>query len=360
MLGTTLEMKNVEDCFERMLEGLPPVFNKDPEKRLAFTVSHSSGALLVTIRQRTISARTEDKYVKDFTLSLEGKTLAELVAEINTYSGYTAVVKDFGTASALRLLDTEDDSSGQVYVFTNINWAVMKALAWEMEVLGIAVQEGLRQVSMIGSTGIIQDYWGSFAEVDRRRGEADRQYGQRIVTVYGPKSNEKSIERMLKNIMGIDTTVSDLSWDVNGILLMNDIETPVNDDAFNIYFTLPFKGPGFTFPVGRVYYLDHYLLMNFKGTPVNDPFSIIYTAPDPEPWPSNLFGIILSDETRDVLTADQLDLLIEIIRRNKAATARWRLFWKGTPDDAPFITATENYRRAQDYGAGYTGLEFKE
>lgn len=278
------------ELYDSIKDFLPPVFNLDPGGEKAFSISCEKPRLQIEIKNRYLNAYTEDKYLPDFKIDLRCKTIQAVVDEIGSKAGYATASINYAAKSALRLFKPDNDETGYVYVIDNPLVALMKAFAFELEDAKATEEELLRYMSVYGAANKFQDHWGGFFGIVREPNEADIHYGQRIaIEVKVPKTNNKSIEMILKDTTGLETEVIDLGWDTpGGLLYLNNDGTFVNDKDYHIWNTGVFASEGIS------------------------------------------FGVILKNKTIDDLTQEQFDTLIEVVIAIKQAGTRAKLLWKSS------------------------------
>ncbi len=278
--------------FKRMLDYLPPCFNMDPLKELAFVISSPTQQILFTIEGFFFQLWVGGSFTPALSVDLRFYTIGDLVSMLNGLSLDLEVTEvAFSDKSALRLLPTANDSSGRVYIFTNTTWALMGAMALELMDAQVALRECIRQMTIVGATGIIQDYWGSFANVLRNAGEDDTLYGQRVlVEVKAPKTNNMALEIIINIVMGVDVSVIDL-----GVV-----------SALNVMY------------------------MNDISTPIQNPSYCLWDYSTPAMYFSSSFGVVLNGMTIEDLSSEQLSQLEGLLLDYKAAGISPAIVWKGS------------------------------
>lgn len=294
--------ERLSDILTRMRDYLPPVFDTGPDAALAVVVSGSE-PFSVDIDGLSMSIRADSRLAADFKATLEGKTISEIAAEVAATSGYSATVYGFGDKSALRLVDAQGDRTGRLFVFQNPLWAIFKAMAMEMRRAGEAVQEGVRQIVLSGSEGIVANYHGAHYGITRKTSEGDARYGQRILwNVKLPKSNNVALEAVLRYFLGIDCSVIDLGSENTGAMLMNNAATPMHD---GFYLYTPSDMPG-------------------------------------EPC---TFGVLFNEGSPYDLSAENLAFLKELVLAMKASGTRPRVIWR---DDTQYMLMNDEVTPMHD------------
>lgn len=282
---------NTSDVFNRMLGYLPPSFNVDPIQKRAFTVAHPTKTVKITIDGFFFRIWVGDSFVPQADIDLRSLTIQQLADTLDEIDlGLVIEVTAYGSKSALRLLDCTNDTTAQMWVYTNPVWAILKGWALELMDAEKALKEAIRQMSIVGANSYVQDYWGSFADILRNSEELDSVYGQRVLAeIKEPKSNNRALERIIKKVMNLDTEVIDLGEaNVTGVMYMNDSDTPMHDRTFCLW---DFDSPSFYLPC--------------------------------------CFGVVLQGITVEELTSAELSQLQKLVYKYKAAGTCPYLIWYG-------------------------------
>ena len=224
----------------QLLEFLPTYFNVDPQKQLAFMISYDvpGAEMRYSIVDGVICARIGDSIVKDFEVSLPGKTIQQVADQIGAVPHYQAVVvPDMAGKDAICLMDVKDESDARVFFHNSPTWTVLKALALELKEAKAMGDELLRQLSIPGATGLLSDHWGGFfVQGPRRPGESDSSFNQRIIdSIKAPKSNNIAMEIILEAYYGYYIRVIDLDFTQESTFLMNNPPTPVHDVRYPLF-----------------------------------------------------------------------------------------------------------------------------
>lgn len=200
----------IKDIINSFLNSLPPTFNKDTYESKAISICHTGGTSVeCSVDGETLALKPVGLFRGDQEISLANKNITQTVADINATGNYVATVINHGDISSLRLLDGTF-TSGILYVFDNINYAIAKAFAMELRLLQLAISESFRQTIIQSSTGTILDYYGSFIGLERTASEGDDAFSQRILdAIRQTRANNKSIEISLASTFGIETIVND-------------------------------------------------------------------------------------------------------------------------------------------------------
>lgn len=221
----------------RLLGYLHRVFDKDPDAYLAlriryvkdFTWTISDGVLTLEYYPRPLLADGRWKAngvqiadgVDDFstsvtTIDLSAYTLDGLAEHVAALPGFSIEYQatEGGHLSALTLLDgagNQGASNGDhLYAYTSLLWAYVSSLSEEIGQAAEAIAEMVKQMSLRTAEGFWLDELGSYYKVPRMVGELDRLYGSRIVAeTLRPKGNNVAIAQSIKDVTGMDATVSD-------------------------------------------------------------------------------------------------------------------------------------------------------
>jgi hypothetical protein len=201
----------ITDIIKHFLDSLPVAFSVDTQETCAVTITYGdSTEIECVVDGLDLTLRPLSSFKVDQALDLTGKTVTQVVAEINALGNYVATLQNSGTLNALRFWDTTT-LDGKLYVFDNINYAIAKAFAMEMGALKEAVAETARQAVIQSATTFVLDYWGSYIGVTRTVSETDASYAQRILdAIRQTRANNKSIELMVQRVFALESTVLDL------------------------------------------------------------------------------------------------------------------------------------------------------
>lgn len=207
----------MSNCLEKLLSHLPgKVFDREPGERLALRVRNpdglrwrvSGGVLRLTSAEKIVNfdGSTEwdgsncfGAYSWDYPLA--ELTISQLSDAIQR-DGHAVVYEnsDVGSLSALALIpgenDQENSNGDHLYVFTSPLWSILGAYAVEVEGLGNAVTEALRQMVAQQSEGEILDVWTELYGVRPAAGETDAEQLARFYReVLRPRNTARAIER---------------------------------------------------------------------------------------------------------------------------------------------------------------------
>ncbi|HVB37363.1 MAG TPA: hypothetical protein VND92_02460, partial [Vicinamibacterales bacterium] len=203
---------------DKLLGFLNRVFDKDGRPFLALRLSYA-GAMTWQVADGVLT--TTAPGAASLSVDLSGYTVASLAAFLAVQPGYAVPYLD-GSAlaqlSALVLIDGSGDirqSNGDhLFGYTNPNWAVLDAFADQLEQAGTAIAAMPAEMSTTTADGEWLDLQGGYYSVDRQLGEADGQYGPRIIaTVLQPRSNNLAIAAALSAATGQACQVPDVvAW----------------------------------------------------------------------------------------------------------------------------------------------------
>lgn len=223
MAEIPFQVKPETGAFERLLASVPAYLaaDKDPQAQPALSILYNGEGAHASVAQRQLSIVVAGGAGEPLVLSLEGKTLSALAAEINAHEGFMAtVVGDDGSALTLLPVQGHDLMSDSVLVrFTSVLWCVLMPFAWATEDLMEQAAAGERQGSLATAEGQWVDLWGSYyADVARRFNEEDRAYARRIIReVTRWKLNNAALADILEEETGLLARVEDLhpqAWEM--------------------------------------------------------------------------------------------------------------------------------------------------
>jgi hypothetical protein len=155
---------------------------------------------------------------KSLTINLRGYSISSLVGFLAAQPGYSVLYADTSQnaqMSAAVLLDGAGDinaSNGDhLYGYTSFLYTYLEAQAIELAAAEVQIGEMLEQLSTKTAEGEWLDELGSYYGVPRFPGEADAQYGPRIIPeVLRPRGNGIAIEAAIKAYTGQPITVTDV------------------------------------------------------------------------------------------------------------------------------------------------------
>lgn len=204
-------------ALDRLLAALPVYFDRDPERAPGLTVALPSGAMTLTIAQRTLSLRAVD--MAPVSIALTGQTLDGL-AEALTGLGLDAQVAGDGSASALGLLDVKDlplvASSTPLDRFTSLLWIILAPMGWALDDLVAQIRSGLAEMAIPTADGKWINLWGEdlYGGIYQLLVESDRAYAMRIIKEATRwRLNRHAIEAIIQEELGVDAVIRNLHDD---------------------------------------------------------------------------------------------------------------------------------------------------
>ena len=208
---------------ERLFKELPSSFDRDPRAIPGFALNYD-GQAWVTISQRELRVFTTGGTGGDFVLTLDNKSLAQVVAELNAQPGCTAsLLVAESTLSALSLVEVERQSlavDAQFACFTSLLWRVLMPLVWALHD-GVVFQEraALQSASIWSAEVAWLQYWGElYGQAQRKLAETDAVFAARIIhEVIRPKLNGLALEQIIEEDLGVQARIRHLyleAWEV--------------------------------------------------------------------------------------------------------------------------------------------------
>jgi hypothetical protein len=109
--------------------------------------------------------------------------------------------------------------------------AFLKGIAFELEEARDSMFSTLNAMAIFGADGKYLDLWGDYIDVKRTESENDNDYAHRIMfQLKQNRVNNKSIEILVKEILGYEVEVEDLGWsEPDSLLYMNNGATFINN-----------------------------------------------------------------------------------------------------------------------------------
>jgi hypothetical protein len=189
------------------------VFKKDPEQVLALRLNYD-GAMTWTVADGVLTTSVTGGSGTPLQVNLSNYTISSLCAYLAQQQGYTVPYQDtssLASRSAMVLLDGSGDqgaSNGDhIYGYTSVLWTYMDAIANELTLIGLAIQEGLLQMAASTAEGEWVDFHGDYYNVQRNQGELDAAYAARIVAeVVRARGNNVSIAEAIRVAVQADST----------------------------------------------------------------------------------------------------------------------------------------------------------
>ncbi|HKT53694.1 MAG TPA: hypothetical protein VJP88_04540 [Caulobacteraceae bacterium] len=223
-----------------LLAHLNRVFDKDPGRFVALRIAYA-GALTWTIADGvlTFTPGLGAPLVYD----LSQFTLGQLVADLAGRDGFTVTYLDPERSglSALVLLDGAGDldafNGDTLLGYTSLLWALFEAAATQLKALTAACAGAPAEMATTTGDGTWLDELGSYYGVTRQAGEADAQYGPRIIAqAVRPIANNVALEVAIQSYTGQPVTVEDVIVYIG--------EFPLYNGAINFDGTHTFNATG--------------------------------------------------------------------------------------------------------------------
>lgn len=234
---------------KKLISFLHRVFDKDPVPFLALRLGCDGTGLTWGIADGYLTTTPVGGTAAPLLLDLRQYTVATLAAYVAMRPGYSVAYVDSTSLvnlGAAVLLDGSGDimqSNGDhLYGYTSVLWSYMEANSVELEAAGTQIEQMLLQMSTTTAGDMWLDELGSYYKVPREQGEADAQYGPRIIAqVLRPLANNVAIENALRVINGgLPATCDDYDTIVNGSYGLFDVDLEVSLDllASTVYASL--------------------------------------------------------------------------------------------------------------------------
>lgn len=201
---------------DRLLNGLPGYLDKGAGPEGGISLQYD-GICRVTIRHHTLTTKVIGGSGAALSLDLTDFTLATLVAELNTHTGYTAAIEAVddarGAASLLEATDRITGDDNRFLVFTSLLWGITQPVAWALEDALENIRAGVGEMSLKTADGPWVDLWGEqyYGAVFRNPSESDRHYAARIIReVTRWRLNARALERIIEEDLGLTATITNL------------------------------------------------------------------------------------------------------------------------------------------------------
>ena len=206
--------------FDRLLDSrhLPDYFDKDPHPQQAITLLYSGGTSAVaTIDDHTLTTSVDGGAGVNLSIDLtQYATFTALVAAINGFTGYAAVLAAGGNPNAQpsSLLDftTVDIHSTSLLCFaaTSLLWAILRPVAWALEETYTNINAGLMDLDPSTALNGWVDVWGStLGNVPRKSGESDAIYSTRLIKeVFRQRLTPMALALIILQDTGITVTIN--------------------------------------------------------------------------------------------------------------------------------------------------------
>ena len=212
--------------FDRLLQGLPAYFDRDPYREPGLSLSYDGTGASVTVLHDVLTLYTRGGTAGSVTLMfpLAGKSLTALTTALAAIPGFTANVVGDGSVTALSLIETEDQNileRPRVDRYSSMLWNLLMVEASSLMSAQANAEAGLRNMSIRTAEGPWVDLWGEeyYGGVYRKPGESDRDYAARVIKeVLRSRLNGKALELIVEEECDVETTVTnlhDLAWVVS-------------------------------------------------------------------------------------------------------------------------------------------------
>jgi hypothetical protein len=234
--------------FQSLLNRLNSVFNKDPQVLSAFQILPPSQCKMV-IANRTLIITAVGNFAPIFSISLDHPY--DAAKSISIKDLYTALqstklftVQNINLAlsglGASALVEGEFDlyatTFNNVMAATSVLWGILKPLAYILEQSKNDVDFAIQQLGFVTAQGEFLDYWGTIFNINRYPAEPDYEYSIRLLwETIKPRLNNKALENIVKQGVGYDNHVVDLS---SKIMLTDGFDNPTHLGD-NLRFTDP-------------------------------------------------------------------------------------------------------------------------
>jgi uncharacterized phage protein gp47/JayE len=204
---------------------------------LVMSIQCNGTGLTWTIRDAILTVTPAGGTASPLAIDLTAYTVASLAAYIAAQPGYSVPYVDSSVLSVLSsqvLIDGKGDISQtngeHLYGYTSVVWSYMDACAAELEAAGVQIGQMLLQMNTVTASGTWLDLQGAYYGVPRNIGEADAQYGPRIIaTVIRPLGNNVAIESALRVLNGgLAVSVVDYPELVNNSYGLFDVDFAVS------------------------------------------------------------------------------------------------------------------------------------
>ncbi len=229
---------------QKLLGYLNRVFDKGPQSVLVLRLRYD-GAMRWTISDGVLTTSVTGGSGAPLTANLADYTLATLAAFLAAQPGYSVPFVDATQVPGLSATVLIDGSSDQdatngdhLNAYTSVLWAYLESQSTELNLLRLAIDEALAQMSANTASGEWVDEHGSFYAVARSNGESDASYAARIVAEVGrARGNNVAIsDAVLRATGAYGVTVADYTtvttaFDGSKSLGLFDAEVAVDVDA---------------------------------------------------------------------------------------------------------------------------------
>jgi hypothetical protein len=202
----------------RLFAKIYRVFSRDPLPFLAFRLRCDGSDMTWQVTDGVLTTSPVGGTAAPLTIDLSAYTLWGLVTYLVDQPGYSVPYGNYQASknlSALVLIEASGEmlaSNGDhVYAYTSVNWARLEAWAEQLQIAANQIPLMPAEMSTTTADGSWLDFIGNVYDVPRASGEADAQYGPRIIIeTLRPKSNNIAIAEAIKAYTGQAAQVNDV------------------------------------------------------------------------------------------------------------------------------------------------------
>lgn len=200
---------------QRLIGYLTRTFNRSPDgvDAVAFAYTGVAASVTWTVTNAALAFTADGAPLASY--SLEGKTLAQLVAEVDANPDLTATLHDATLAGigAWTLLDATADITVRLKSYTALEWTIFDAIAKALADAWAATGEALRQLVISTAEGEWLDFYAARFGFTRQIAEDDAALRRRVIaTALRVKSSNLALEELIFEIFGVDVRVVDIPW----------------------------------------------------------------------------------------------------------------------------------------------------
>jgi len=216
----------------RLLQRLNRVFNKDLGRQPIVAISCDAQPAMANIADGRLVLTAGGVFPVE--VSLEGMTLAELVAAVNDGSVFTAAIinheDNFLLATGLMEGSFDLSNDQNIYYPNSLLNKELQTYARELSQEEDQLRLALRQLYANSAEGDWLDLWmRDYFGIARYDGESDMSYFTRAAAeVFGLKVNNKAIMGLLKKALGYNVDVKDLGAPLGGCFYCNAADSVMN------------------------------------------------------------------------------------------------------------------------------------
>lgn len=232
--------------FQKMLDRLHRVFGKEARPTPVINIAYGgTDCTIITTDEGIFVNATEGTSQYWFTSTT---TLADVVAQLNTYGILTATLQSTQYAGLLAkgiLPDAVSAVDGNIELAypTSRLWAELKTLAFELETQAERIQSAKAQMYFHTTDTDWLDIWAKqYFGIERYNGESDETYRTRAIKeLLLPTQNNKALENIVFEAFGVNASIRD------AVPYASELPPPftVNDahNRFLLDMTIPIDMP---------------------------------------------------------------------------------------------------------------------